>query len=159
MFSLIFIGRDWRQNSPLRWWEYLAFMVIVGAIATALSLWLPDLVYAADGSVPPDSRTLFLPTTQLLVAVVGALSPAVAYALNYAGPWLSEKIKSIVLLVVAAAGGALATLLDTGGIPVNWNTAQLIGTAVVFAVLAHNGWWKGSTFAHTLGAGRNKQDE
>jgi hypothetical protein len=138
---------------------FLAMIFEIMMITLLVVLIVPELAHAATDDVPPESRTLFLPKTQLLVAVVGALTPAISYALNYVGPWLSEKVKSVVLLVVAAVGGALATLLDTGGIPITWNTAQLVGTAVAFAVLAHNGWWKGSTFAHSLGAGRNKQDE
>lgn len=143
-------------------YERITFLVFLIVLATGMTFWVglltPPLAHAAD-SVPPDSRTLFLPQTQLLVAIVGSLVPFFTYMLNFRAGWVSEPAKAVVLALVAAAAGVLTTLIDTGGIPVNWDTAQLVGTAVALAFLSHIGFWRPSGISTVVGGGRNKQDE
>jgi hypothetical protein len=134
------------------------FTVLALVVAwSTVAIFMPGLVFA-DGSPPPDATRLVLPQTQLIAAIVGSLVPSVTYFLNKHAPWTNDKVKAIVLVVVAAAGGALTTLLDAGGIPVTWETAQIVGTAVVLAFLAHVGFWRPSGWSAKLGAGTNRQD-
>lgn len=132
---------------------------LVFALSAALAfllLW-PVLALAAD-DVPPDATRLVLPQTQLIAAIVGSLVPALTYVLNHYAPWVSEPVKATVLVAVAAAAGALTTLFDAGGIPLTWETAQIVGTSVALALLAHARFWKPSGLAVKLGGGTNRQD-
>jgi len=126
------------------------FLSVLGLMLLAAS------ALAAE-ELPPEPRTLVLPDTQLIAALVGAFAPAVAYVINRWAPWVREPIKGVVFIVVAAIGGALTTLLDTGGIPINLQTLQVIGTSVVLALLAHLGFWKPSGLGAMFGAGRNER--
>lgn len=126
----------------------------------SLAMLLSFLLLAPDAlaveTVPPDAHTLVLPQTQLIAAVLGALVPALAYVINHYAPWVSEPAKAIFLALLAAAVGALTELFDAGGIPLDWNTAQIVGTAVVLAFLSHTGFWKPSGLSSRLKAGTNK---
>lgn len=136
----------WRNISSMIW-------LLVGFVLLIMSI--APFALAADGP-PPDSHALVLPQTQLIAAVVGALVPGLTYAINHYAPWVSEPAKAIFLAVVAAVGGALTELLDSGGIPLTWETAQVVGTAVVLAFLAHAGFWRPSNLSTRLKAGTNK---
>ena len=115
---------------------------------------------AADGSDPVSVDTHFriMSMTKMVAtvaALVGALVPAFTYVLNHHAPWATEPAKALVLALVAAAAGALTQLLDAGGIPLTWETAQIVGTAVALAFLSHVGFWRPSSIAERLGAGSN----
>lgn len=124
------------------------------ALGALISLAGPLAAYA--DTVPPDSHTLVLPQTQLIAAIVGALVPVVTYALNNrVFAFVSEPVKATVLVLAAAAGGALTELIADGGIPLDWNTVQIVGTAVVLAFLAHMSFYQPSGVAAKLrGPGR-----
>lgn len=132
------------------------WVLAIFSVAVLIMVVLSDSASAADGP-PPDSTRLFLPSSQLLVAIVGSLVPLVTYVLNHYAPWISEPAKALFLALVAAAAGALATLVDTGGIAVDWETAQLVGTAVVMAFLSHLGFWRPSGISAWAGGGSNAQ--
>lgn len=131
----------------------LLFIIFMAALFVFL---VAPIAALADDTVPPDSRTLVLPQTQLIAAVLAAFVPAFAYVINHYAPWVSEPAKAVFLALLAAAVGALTELFDAGGIPLDWNTAQIVGTAVVMAFLAHAGFWKPSTISAKLKAGTNK---
>lgn len=133
--------------SPRFW--LLALLALV-----ALAYW-PVSAIAAD-AVPPDATRLVLPQTQLIAALVGSIVPALTYLLNHYAPWAGEGVKATVLALVSAAAGALTLLFDAGGIPLTWETVQVVGTAVVLAFLAHKGFWKPSGLSAKLGAGTNR---
>lgn len=127
-------------------------------------LWaLPGIAWAGDAGTtsgtsdaPPLPHTELLNSTQFYAALIGALSPGVAYLLNHYGPHVSEKVKTLVFALVAAAAGALAQALDAGTLAFDTNTIQVVFTSVVFAFLAHFGFWKPSTFSAVFKAGTNR---
>lgn len=102
---------------------------------------------------------VLLPATQLAVLAVGLLVPLVGYALNYVGPWLDEKVKGIVQVVVAAIAAGLYQAIDVGNFGFNNTTLQLVVTAILAALAAHHLLWKPSGISTALGGGRNKQTE
>lgn len=127
---------------------------ILGLILFAV-LALPAVALAID-SVPPPQPTLALPTVQLWAVVIGALVPIATYILNHFAPWASEPVKALVLVAVSAAAGALYQLLDTGDLALDVRTLEVVGTAVVAALLAHHGLYKPATISTRLGGGTNR---
>lgn len=127
--------------------------------ACGLLILFPGLAFA--GSEPPLPRPQLLNSTQFYAMLLAAAVPAVTYVLNFYAPWASDKIKSLVLVVAAAAVGAITQLIDRGSGSMHWdtNTLETIGFAVVAALAAHAGFWTRSTFAAALGAGQNAQDQ
>lgn len=102
---------------------------------------------------------LLIADKQLWVLLIGSLVPLVTYVLNYFGPYVDEKIKAVVLVVVSAAAGALYTALESPDFGWNTTTRELVLSAVVAALMAHNWLWRPSAIAHALGGGRNAQTE
>lgn len=131
------------------------YLRVVWAFAV-VALLFPSVASASDVAVP---HSLVLPTDQIWAFVAGNLAPLIAYLLNYAGPWLSEKIKLFVQLVVAAVAGGVAQAITAGGVGFNDVTLQFVITAVVGALLAHKWAWQPSSIASSLGGGRNRQQE
>lgn len=93
---------------------------------------------------------------QIWVLLIGSLVPLVGYLLNTYAPWLDEKVKGIVQVVLAAAVGALYVALDTKVFGLNGATAQLVLTAVVGSLSAHHLLWKPAAISAALGGGQNK---
>lgn len=102
---------------------------------------------------------VILPATQLAVLAIGLLTPLVGYVLNYLGPWVDERVKGVVQVLVAAIAAGLYQALDAGHLGFNNTTLQLVITAVLAALAAHHWLWKPSGISTTLGGGRNKQTE
>ena len=105
------------------------------------------------------TNEVLLPTTQIAVLSIGLLTPIVGYIINHFGPWVDEKVKGIIQLVVAAAAAGLyqAVEVDTFG----WNntTLQLVVTAILAALTAHKFFYVPSGISTTLGGGSNVQDK
>jgi hypothetical protein len=95
---------------------------------------------------------LLLANKQLIVLILGSLTPLVSYVLNHVGPWVSESVKGFVQVLVAAVVGALFTALDTNVFGWNDPTIQLVLTAVVGALAAHHWLWKPAKVNEKLGA-------
>lgn len=131
--------------------------VRVTLLAALALLTLPALAVAAEG-VPSPQPHQALPAFQFYAALIGALAPLVGYVLNYVGPQIGEKVKALVQVVVAGAAGALYQLLEVGDLGLDTETLQVVGTAVVAALLAHHGLYKPSTISTAFGGGRNKGD-
>lgn len=103
-----------------------------------------------------ETSKLLVSQDQLWVLVIGSIVPLVGYVLNYLGPWVDEKIKAVVQVLVAAVAAALYTALETNVLGLNSQTLQLVVTAIVAALAAHHWLWKPSTISTELGGGRNK---
>lgn len=99
---------------------------------------------------------LLLANTQLVVMALGFVSPLVGYILNHVGPWVDEKVKGVVQVLVAAVVAGLYTALNTSVFGWNDTTLQLVGSAVFAALMAHHWLWKPSGISTALGAGSNK---
>jgi hypothetical protein len=99
-----------------------------------------------------------LPNDQLAVLVIGLLVPLVGYLLNYVGPWIDEKVKGVVQVVVAAVAAGLYQAVEAGGLGLNDVTLQLIVTAILGALAAHKLLWLPSGISTSLGGGRNKTE-
>lgn len=123
-------------------------------LAVFLLLVLPA---AALADAPPPQPTLALPTDQVWTLIAGALAPIAAYMLNFRAPWLTEPVKALVQVVVAAVAGGIMQAVTAGGVGFNGRTLQFILTAVFGALAAHSGLWKPSGIQRTLGGGQNKQ--
>ncbi len=123
---------------------------------------LPGLVQAADGDVeniPDPSNTLLLPTDQLVAALVGIATMLIMYGVNYLGPQVRDTVKGPITLAATAVTGALYTLVESGGLGFNQETAQTVGIAIVAAFWTHGFIFKPTGIAVKLGAGRNRQNE
>jgi hypothetical protein len=90
---------------------------------------------------------------------VGFLVPVVVYVLNHVGPWLTEPVKTTVMLIVTTIAGALTELIDKGSVGFDSRTLNFVVTAVIAAVIAHHGVWKPGQVNTALGAGTNRQDK
>ena len=64
-----------------------------------------------------------------------------------------------VIRTAPSAEKQLTILVDTGGIPIDWDTGQLLLTAIAGALAAHFSFWKPSTIGAKLGQGQNVQDD
>lgn len=121
-------------------------------LAILVLLLLPTVVLAVTAS-----PTLVFPWQQVWPVVIGALVPLATYALNHVGPWVTEPIKAIVLVVVAAVATALYTALATSVIGFNDATLQLVLTGIISALGAHKLLWHPSGISVRLGGGTNVQ--
>lgn len=124
-------------------------------LAVLFTLALPGLALAGDA--PPPQHSLALPTDQVWALVAGALVPAVGYVLNHHAPWIDEKIKAIIQVLVAAVAGGLAQAIAAGDVGFNDVTLQFVVTAVMAALAAHKFFWLPSGLSTRLGGGTNRQ--
>jgi di/tricarboxylate transporter len=132
-----------------RTWKVLGLLLLAMLILPAVALADP----------PPPQRTLAFPTDQVWTLIVGALVPLLTYALNYVGPWLDEKVKAIILVIVAAIAGGVTQAVVAGDVGFNNTTLQFVLTAVIAALGAHGWLWRPSGTNVALGGGRNRQAE
>jgi len=100
---------------------------------------------------------VLLPTTQIVVMAIGALVPLVTYILNHYAPWVDEKVKGVVLVLVAAASAGLYQAVEANNFGFNNTTLQLVMSAIFTALLAHNWFYTKSTISTALGGGSNAQ--
>ena len=98
---------------------------------------------------------LLLSQYQLWASVIGAIVPAITYVLNHYAPWVNEQIKAIVFVVAAAVTSGLYTALATSNFGANLFTLQIVGSAILAALIAHHFFWKPSGISAKLGAGSN----
>jgi hypothetical protein len=117
-------------------------------LAAFCTLYLPPLAFASGGLG-------FAPSIQTWALILGAVTPLFTYVLNHVGPWLSEKTKALVLLVISGAVGAVYTAIETSTFGWNDSTVQLVLTAILGAFGAHALVWKPSGINSALGGGRN----
>lgn len=122
---------------------YLAVLLLLLVPAAALAV----------GTSP----TLVLPGKQLWVLIIGALVPLLTYVLNHVGPWVTEPIKALVLLVVSAIASGLYAALATNNFGFNSPTLELVVSGIVAALLAHKLLWLPSGLSTILGGGTNRQ--
>ena len=125
-------------------------------VVIAFALALPTAALAAVD--PVQTGQWSLSTTQLTTLIVGALVPIVTYVLNHIGPWLDEKTKAAVLIVVSAVAGGLWQAIEVGGVGWNDQTLQFVITAIIGALTAHNFFYRPAGINTALGGGSNKQD-
>lgn len=147
----MFNPRSWRIDAAMLYWALL--LIATGVLSVVLMLIAPEAASAATeeggevGTVPLD--------LQLWAFVAGFLAPAVAYVVNKYMPWISEPVKGVVFVAVAAAAGALTQLIDTGSVGFNDETLQLVLSSVVAAVIAHVRFYTRSGLNVALGAQQN----
>lgn len=132
----------------MRWSRWsVVFLLVIGALLAA-----PE--FALGQPVP---HTLLLPSTQLWVLLIGALVPGVGYVLNKYAPWVSEPVKAIVHVVLAAAAGACYAAIASHTFGWNASTWELILSAVLSALVAHKVLWLPSGISLLLGGGQNSR--
>lgn len=130
-------------------------LLFAPALVLAWLLLAPAGALAAAG-VPSPNNELVLSGVQVWAAIAGSLVPAAGYLLNTYAPWASEPVKALVQVALAGIIGAITQLLDAGTLALDLETLQVIGTAVVFALLAHKALWLPSGLAAVLGSGQNR---
>lgn len=91
--------------------------------------------------------------------LAGALVPLGGYLLNYLAPWVSEPVKALVQVALAAAAGAVVELVDLGSVGFDLVTLEYVLTAVVAALAAHAGLWRPGGISTAFGGGRDRQAE
>lgn len=89
---------------------------------------------------------------QIWVILIGAIVPLGGYVLNRVGPWVTETVKALVQVALAAVAGALYTALDTDVFGWNHETLQLVLSAVAATLIAHNVLWQPAKVNVKLGA-------
>lgn len=138
----------------------LSLIFSLAGLATATALFFFSLAHAAYAAsdVPPPNNELNLPSVQFWAMVLGAVSPLVAYVLNHYAPWVSERIKAIVQVGLAAAAAAIYQAISTDGFAFDAEHLQVVGSAIIAALLAHKLLYAPSTISDKLGGGRNVQD-
>jgi NhaP-type Na+/H+ or K+/H+ antiporter len=95
---------------------------------------------------------VLFPWDQIIVLIIGFFVPLVGYLLNRVGPWASETVKGVVQVVVAAAAGAIYSAVGDPNFGWNNQTLQLVASAVVASLFAHNMLWKPAKVNTALGA-------
>jgi len=125
-------------------------------IPVTLLIFFVWAVPALADDTPPSNTTNALSSNQFWVAVLGAIVPLATYLINHYGPQTSEKVKALVLVVVTAIVGGVYTAISTGNFAFDTPTLQIVGTAVVAALVAHKVLWLPSTVSILLGGGSNK---
>jgi uncharacterized YccA/Bax inhibitor family protein len=95
---------------------------------------------------------LLLTNQQLWVTLIGSIVPLGGYVINKFAPWISESVKGVVQVVLAAVAGGLYTAIDTSVFGLNQTTVSLVFSAVVAALAAHNFLWKPAKINTLLGA-------
>lgn len=124
----------------------LKYLVAIMAVA----FYMPAAVLAADGSASVDSTAFY-------AAVAGSVVPALTYVINHYAPWLKEPTKALIFALVAAATGAVTSLIDNGDFALDTKHLKIVGVAVFFAFVSHMGFWKPSTLSTKLGGGSNSR--
>ena len=124
-------------------------------ILTVLALLaIPAVASAADGVVPPTQPTLSLPSIQFWTLVIGGAVPLVGYVINKYAPWISEPAKAAFMVALAAGASIVYQLIQVGDFALDTRHLQLVGTAIIGALLAHFGY-KAGDINLKLGAGQN----
>lgn len=95
---------------------------------------------------------LLLSNTQTWVILIGALVPLGGYVINRFAPWVSEQVKALVQVLLAAVSGALYTALETNSFGWNGTTIELVLSAVAAALFAHNLLYRPGKINSKLGA-------
>lgn len=92
------------------------------------------------------------PENQLVILLIGVLVPAIGYALNKRLPWVSEQVKGLFQVALAAGAGVVYQIAVTSGDVVSDQTLQLVISAVFAALFAHGHFWKPAQINTKLGA-------
>lgn len=116
-------------------------------------LLFPAVASAAD-TVPAPQPTQALTGIQFWSLVIGAVVPLVGYVLNKYAPWVSEPAKAAFMVALAAGVNIVYQLIQVGDFALDTRHLQLVGTAIIGALLAHFGY-KAGDINLKLGAGQN----
>jgi hypothetical protein len=105
------------------------------------------------------SHEVLLPNAQVVVMAIGTLVPLVTYVLNHYAPWVDEKVKGVVTVVVAAIAAGLYQAIELNDFGANDHTLQLVLSAIVAALTAHHWFYRPSGINVALGGGTNAQTD
>lgn len=130
----------------------------LAAWVALLALVATPFVFAAEAAERP-APTLLLPPEQAVAILLGVLSPIVTYVINYAAPWVDEKVKGIVHVLVAGVVAGVYQAIELGEVGFNQPTLQIVLSAIIAALAAHNLLYRPSGISAALGGGRNAQDD
>ena len=91
---------------------------------------------AAEGAPPPQTK-LPLPADQFWTTLIAVFTPLPTYLLNHYAPWASEQVKGIVQVSIATIAGVVYPLLANGTWEFDAAHLEIVGSAVLSALLAH----------------------
>lgn len=123
-------------------------------LATALMWALAATAHAQD-ELPPQDDELLLTSLQYWAAILGAIAPLAGYLINKHAPWVHERVKFFVQVVLAAATGSVYQLIQTDSWAFDTQTFQTMGIAVFAALFMHRFGWLPSEIAQMFGSGQN----
>lgn len=124
--------------------KYVKYIVIA-----IMALLILPVVAMADSP----QRTLSLSDDQSWLIIISAIVPAFAYVFNRFMPWVDEKVKAVVFVLLAAVVGGVDVAIQTGNFGWNSKTAGYIVTAVATALAAHSWFYKPSGISTVLRGG------
>jgi uncharacterized membrane protein SirB2 len=102
--------------------------------------------------------SLLLPSGQTAVLLLGSLVPLATYLLNTRAPWVDEKVKALVVVLVSAVVAGVYQAIELNDVGFNSHTLQLVLTSVIAALGAHKLLYLPSGISAKLGGGYNKNN-
>jgi hypothetical protein len=153
--------RNFRDRIPH--WMLFPPLFLVSALIVVAALYFlaAGVAHAAPpvvdqvSDVPPTSHTLIFSSVQFWALAIGTVVPLITYVLNTHAPWITEPVKAVVQVVMAALAGAIYQLATAGSLSLDSQTLQVLLSSVVAALAAHKLLWQPSGISTTLGAGTN----
>lgn len=152
----------WLYVLPDRRWAATSWLFAIYALAVFFlflllepSAWAQDAVPGAGDPVPVTDG----PSTSavnLVLVVLGGLTPLLGYLLNWALPQTTEQVKGLVQAVLAAGVAVVYTSIQSNGLELDTELLLSVLTAMASALFAHLGF-KTAGWNTFLGGGLNRQ--
>jgi hypothetical protein len=117
------------RRAGVYWWPL--FLLLVAVIFFAFG------ATASAADVPPPQTTLPLPADQFWPILIAVFTPLPTYLLNHYAPWASEQVKGIVQVSIATAVGVAYPLIANGTWDFDVAHLEIVGSAILSALLAH----------------------
>jgi hypothetical protein len=109
---------------------------------------------AAEDAPLPETKVP-LPADQFWPTLIAVFTPLPTYLLNHYAPWASEQVKGIVQVSIATAAGVVYPLVANRTWDFDVAHLEIVGSAVLSALLAHKLLYAPTGINLSLKAGTN----